>query len=268
MNTKKQEIVGYHNFASAQPELFDFHKKVFDGEKSVYFKYIQFIIDIFNPTTILDFAAGTCWTSYILSKKYTVVAMEMNNSSVCGIGIHRHNIKAILSSKSINSCLSYNSKNINIVQGDCEHSPFKRHFDLVFCSQALHHATDLDKMVLEMSSTLKINGVMIASGEHIRPLFSSNENFKRKHPAVKYGANENAYHWYRYFDAFQKAGMNVTIIPRGYECDFETIKQRPIRKMFQTMRNLKLSWLIDFILLNFSGSGTEVTIIGKNYFSK
>ncbi len=251
MNIKKQEIVGYHNFALSQPELFDFRKKVSDGEKSVYFKYIQSIIASFNPKTILDFAAGTCWTSYILSKKYNVVAMEMNNSSLCGIGIHR-----------------INKPQFQIVQGDCEQPPFKHCFDLVFCSQALHHATDLDRMVLEMSRTLKIKGVMIASGEHIRPLLSSNENFKRSHPAVKYGANENAYPWYRYFDAFQNAGLDTIIIPRGYECDFETIKQRPIRKIFQYMKRLKLDWLIDFLLLNLSGAGTEVTIIGKSRFSK
>ncbi len=243
---KRLEMIGYHNYAVSRLDSFEFLKKVSDGEKSPYFKYIQSIIASYNPKTILDFAAGTCWTSYILSKKYNVVAMEMNNSNVCGIGYHRAH-----------------SSSFQIVQGDCEQSPFKRGFDMVFCSQALHHATDLDKMIMEMSNALEPSGVFIACGEHIRPLLSSNKTFKKSHPAVKYGANENAYPWYRYANAFKEAGMKVRIIPRGYECNFETIKQRPVRKIFQVMKRLKLEWLIDFILLNFSGSGTEVTIVGK-----
>lgn len=245
-NIKKLEISGYHDFALSQPESFEFLKRVSDGEKYPYFKYIQLVISGFNPEIILDFAAGTCWTSCILSKKYKVVAMEMNNSNVCGIGYHR----------------SHKSP-FQIVQGDCEQSPFKQGFDMVFCSQALHHATSLDRMVLEMSKALKPGGIFIACGEHIRPLFSSNNNFKKKHPAVKYGANENAYPWYKYYNAFRKAGLKVKIVPRG-NCDFETIKQKSIRKVFQIMKRLRLNWLIDFILLNFSGAGTEVTIIGKS----
>lgn len=251
---KKSEIRGYHAFAEKSGRdgsYKGFFEYVRNGRESPYF---NFLLDIMRQKggKVLDFAAGTCWTSYILSEKgYSVVALEMNPSDLCGLGVfkkHRDNMP------------------FQAVQGDCENSPLKEGvFDVVFCHQALHHASDLDRMVAEMTRAAKKGGLIIAGGEHIRPFFTSDEEFRKKHQAVIFGANEHAYPYYRYRDAFKQAGLaKVNVIPRGFECDFKTISQKPVRALIKGICRIPFigERIVRFILLNFSGAGTEVTIYG------
>ncbi|HEY9245654.1 MAG TPA: class I SAM-dependent methyltransferase [Candidatus Methanoperedens sp.] len=251
---KKSEISGYHAFAENSGwdgSYGSFLEKVKSGRESLYFRFLQETI-LVKSGKLLDFAAGTCWTSYIFAEKdYDVVALEMNQSELCGLGIF----------KKYRDDMPFTA-----VTGDCENTPFKKGtFDVVFCHQALHHAGDLDRMVSEMAACARKDGFVIAGGEHIRPFFTSDEEFRKKHPAVEFGANEHAYPYYRYKDAFKRAGIReVKVLPRGFECDFDTISQKIIRNLIKSLAGIPLigESIVSFIILNFSGAGTEITIYG------
>jgi 2-polyprenyl-3-methyl-5-hydroxy-6-metoxy-1,4-benzoquinol methylase len=136
MNLKEKEISGYHAFAERSGwdrSYGGFLKKMEEGRDSLYFRFLMEIIKV-KGGKLLDFAAGTCWTSYIFAEKgYDVTALEMNPSDLCGLGLFK----------------KYRNKMpFQAVLGDCERSPLKEGvFDVVFCHQALHHACDLDRMV-------------------------------------------------------------------------------------------------------------------------
>jgi len=254
MCLKNKEILGYHAYAKDSGwdnSIENFMGRVKNGKNSVYIKFLMEII-AGKSGKLLDFAAGTSWTSYIFAEKgYDVTALEMNSSDLCGLGVFRKNRDKLP---------------FQAVLGDCERSPIKEGiFDVVFCHQALHHATDLDKMVSEMVLCAKKGGLVIAGGEHIRPFFTSDEAFRKKHPAVIFGANEHAYPYYQYKAAFIRAGVeDVKVIPRGFECDFETISQKHIRTLIKGIAGIPFigESIVRFILLNFSGAGTEITIHG------
>jgi SAM-dependent methyltransferase len=254
MGIKEKEILGYHAFAEEygwDGSYESFLERVKKGKESLYFRFLMGIVK-FKGGKLLDFAAGTCWTSYIFAKNgYDVVALEMNPSDLCGIGIFKN----------------YRDKMpFQAVMGDCARSPLKEGiFDVVFCHQAMHHASDLDRMVSEMARCAKKGGLVIAGGEHIRPFFTGDEAFRKKHPAVIFGANEHAYPHYRYRDAFKKAGIiKVKVIPRGFECNFDTISQKFFRALIKNISKIPFigESIVRFILLNFSGAGTEITIYG------
>ncbi|VVB95980.1 Ubiquinone/menaquinone biosynthesis C-methyltransferase UbiE [uncultured archaeon] len=254
VNLKKSEISGYHTFAEESgwdSSYESFLKRLGNGQRSLYFNCLYNIIKS-KSGKLLDFAAGTCWTSHIFAQKgYDVLALEMNSSDLCGLGVFK----------------KYRDKMpFQAVMGDCERAPLKEGiFDVVFCHQALHHATDLDGMVYEMAKCAKKGGLVIAGGEHIRPFFTSDETFRKNHPAVIFGANEHAYPYYQYRAAFLRAGIvNVKVIPRGFECDFDTISQKPVRALIKSISRIPVigRGIIRFMLLNFSGAGTEITIYG------
>jgi len=121
-------------------------------------------------------------------------------------------------------------------------------------------------MVSEMAMCAKKGGLVIAGGEHIRPFFTSDETFRKNHPAVVFGANEHAYPYYQYKRAFLRAGIvNVKVIPRGFECGFETISQKSLKTLIKSISRIPIigEGIVRFMLLNFSGAGTEVTIYGS-----
>lgn len=251
---KEKEILGYHTFAEESGwdgSYESFLERVKEGRESLYFHFLMGIVRI-KGGKLLDFAAGTAWTSYIFAGKgYNVISLEMNSSDLCGLGVFK----------------KYRDKMpFQAILGDCERSPLKEGiFDVVFCHQALHHAGDLNRMVAEMARCARKGGLVIAGGEHIRPFFVSDETFRKRHPAVIFGANEHAYPYYQYRDAFKRAGIvEVKVIPRGFECDFDTISQKPIRAFIKRISRIPLigEGIVRFILLNFSGAGTEITIYG------
>ncbi|MDD5472800.1 MAG: class I SAM-dependent methyltransferase [Candidatus Methanoperedens sp.] len=254
MCLKNKEILGYHAFAKEsgwENSIENFMEYVKNGKKSEYLNFLMKII-AGKSGKLLDFASGTSFISYIFAENgYDVTALEMNPSDLCGLGVFR----------------KYRNKMpFQAVLGDCEHSPLKEGiFDVVFCHQALHHACDLDRMVSEMARCARKGGLVIAGGEHIRPFFTSDETFRKNHPAVVFGANEHAYPYYEYRDAFKNAGIvKVEVIPRGFECNFETISQKHLRSFIKVISKIPFvgKGIVSQMLLNFSGAGTEITIYG------
>ncbi len=254
LKLKESEILGYHTFAAESGwdgSYEGFLEKVKKGKEAPYIRFLRKIIEK-KSGKLLDFAAGTCWTSNIFTDEgYDVLALEMNISDLCGLGLFK----------------KYREKMpFQAVTGDCEHAPIKEgKFDVVFCHQALHHAGNLDRMVFEMARCEKKGGLVIAGGDHIRPFFTSDDSFRKNHPAVAYGANEHAYPYHRYRAAFLRAGIeNVRVIPRGFECGFETISNKTLRALVNMISKIPVigEGFVSFMLLNFSGAGTEITIYG------
>lgn len=234
---KTNEIKGYHKLAK---EIFGWNgsiKSLMDDietkSNSESFKISLSIMRSHGGKKILDFCAGNCWASYALTKLgYNLVALDMNISNICGLGtIKKYEEKTGV-------CLTG-------VVGDCEYIPFKDNtFDIAFCHHALHHAYDLDKMVKEICSTVKENGLIIATCEHTRSFFTSDKKFRKKHEAVPYGANEHALLVKRYKNAFKKAGIvDIKIspcngwnnwLPTKSSSTFKDILRRLIRLSLKT----------------------------------
>jgi 2-polyprenyl-3-methyl-5-hydroxy-6-metoxy-1,4-benzoquinol methylase len=204
---KRNEIKGYHKFVKEflrwNGSIKSLMTNIEIKSNSEFFKIALSIIKSHGGKKILDFCAGNCWASCTLTNLgYNVVALDMNISNICGLGT----IKEYKEKTGV--CLTG-------VVGDCEYVPFKENtFDIAFCHHALHHAYDLDKMVKEISSTVKENGLIIATCEHSRSYFTSDKKFREKHEAVSYGANEHALTVNRYKKAFKNAGLvDIKILP-------------------------------------------------------
>lgn len=256
-NIKKKEINGYHSFAknSGWNNTYeDFLLRLDNNKKDICFQHMTNIIKTKTSSGyILDCASGTGWASHIFANNgYNVVAIEMNMSYICGIGFFRANREKMP---------------FNAVLGDCEYMPIKTgKFDIVFCYQALHHTPDVNKMVYEMMRCTKEGGMIIAGGEHIRPFFVNEKKFVNNHPATNFGANEHAYPYYIYGNAFKKAGLcRIKIVPI---IDFDKNSQGIIKKFIKKSMILiyKVPIIgekfVNFLLLNFSDAGTGIIIYG------
>lgn len=261
IDTKKKEIHGYHAFAenSGWTATYDnMLNRINDGEQDDCFRHMIEIIKMKKSTgKILDCASGIGWVSHIFTKyDYDVVNIEINPSPLCGIGflrIHRNKIS------------------FENIQGDCENLPIRTgKFDVVFCYQALHHMTNINKMVYEMARCAKKGGLVIAGGEPIKPFFSDEKRFIDENPTSRFGTNEHAYPYYQYINAFKNAGLSeIKVIPFS---NFNTRSQNIVKKFVVQSINKCIIFidmvpiigkpLLNFIRLNFSSAGTDIIIYG------
>jgi len=108
---------------------------------------------------IIDVAAGTCWTSALLSKIKTVSEID-----VVEFSYHRISELAKLTIASLGGDLNkinrYLGSFYDIKKPD-------EHYDIVMLSQAYHHAEFPLKLFHECDRVLKKGGQMIIIGEHI-----------------------------------------------------------------------------------------------------
>ncbi len=159
------------------------------------------ILGLKGGEKILDLGASTCWASYAFSRMgCNAVALDLDMDCVIGLMAGKRIIE--------NSGIIF-----SLVNGDCEQMPLKdKCFDVVFCSQVLHHAEDLNKMVNEASRVTKPGGIIIAISEVKRGLFQSEKRRKVLHKAVTYGVNEHFPLYYQYVRAFIKSGMSSIVV--------------------------------------------------------
>jgi 2-polyprenyl-3-methyl-5-hydroxy-6-metoxy-1,4-benzoquinol methylase len=154
---------------------------------------------------VLDYGAGRCIASIAFAcLGCNVVAMDINASPEVGLGILQRG-----------QVFNQYAINVQSVVGDGEHIPFEPDaFDIVYCREALHHAFNLKKLASNLVRVLKPGGRFFAYGDHRRPWWSSDEQFRRIHPAVKFGVNEHSYLKSEYRRALSRAGLqNVRIVP-------------------------------------------------------
>ena len=108
---------------------------------------------------VLDLAAGTCWTSAIVSKisdVHEVIAVDISR--------HRLEIIAPLVFEQFNA----NAEKITRVLGSFNEIKMgDNSVDCVILMEAFHHAFDVNKLILEIRRVLKPKGIVLISGEHI-----------------------------------------------------------------------------------------------------
>jgi len=117
-------------------------------------------IENFNKTDIdiLDLAAGIGWTSVLMSKMKNV-------SSVHAVEISKHRITSLF--EHCNIMLSGMGDKINRYLGSFYDIKLENNsIDLIYMSQAFHHANAPMKLLFECDRVLKNSGRIILVGEH------------------------------------------------------------------------------------------------------
>jgi len=109
-----------------------------------------------NAQHVLDMPAGNGIATYAFaSAKFQVTSVEPDASATLG-------------RQAIEQVLKVSGLPANIVNAWGEKLPFAdNYFDVVYVRQGLHHASDLNQMLLEIHRVLAVGGVMIACREHV-----------------------------------------------------------------------------------------------------
>ncbi len=145
---------------------------------------------------VLDYGAGRCVTSAAFARVgCRVMAVDISPHPESGLGILRQHAM-------------FAQWPVQGVVGDGEHLMFPLDtFDIVYCRESLHHAYDLPLLARHLVRVLKPGGRFYATREHRHPWWSSEAEFRRRHPAVKFGANEHSYTESTYRRVFEQAGL-------------------------------------------------------------
>lgn len=106
---------------------------------------------------VLDVAAGVCWTSALLSKE-----KEVNHIDALEFSLHRIND---IAPRVING-LKGDSSKIQRILGSF-YDIQGQNYDLIFMSQAFHHAEKPLNLLLQCDKALKPNGTIALMGEHL-----------------------------------------------------------------------------------------------------
>jgi ubiquinone/menaquinone biosynthesis C-methylase UbiE len=166
---------------------------------------------------VLDVAAGVCWTSAFLSEYNKLTEIDALDFSW-----HRKNDIA----PDIIKFCSNNPHKITKIFGSSYNAKAPQdNYNLVFMSQAFHHAKKHLKFLLECDKVLKKDGAIVNIGEHLVTPFKYFKRFIRN-VIVKKSIIFNFYklfppddvlgdHYYRisdYYFMFQSFGYSITHI--------------------------------------------------------
>ena len=173
---------------------------------------------------------GTTSASFALHG-FDVIAVEPNPSLAVGAGAVRE-----LKQK-------FSLENLKIVQDTAEELELNPgEFDVVYCRQSLHHASDLLKFVANAARFLRPGGIFMTTRDHV--VFDEKDKiwFLENHPLQKFYGGENAYSPEQYKTAFQKAGLRVLLelkywdsIINFYPLTRYEISKRRYRFWFKTL---------------------------------
>lgn len=147
---------------------------------------------------VLDVGAGRSWAA----KQFAVrgchaVAVDIVDDDQVGLGRSR----ALMQQADV----VYDA-----LIADSERLPFAIcSFDLVFCSAALHHTTDLDRLMRNIARVLKPGGRMVAINEPCVEDTSDDQILRRTVLAeeLAYGINETRPRFDTYRQALRQAGL-------------------------------------------------------------
>ncbi len=146
----------------------------------------------------LDLGAGNGIASYALAVNgWHAVALEPDPSDEVGAGA----IRALTAESGLP---------IEVVQEVGEKLPFPdASFDAIHARQVLHHLSDLDQGVKELTRVLKRGGKILTTRDHVADDTEQLEAFYKKHALHFLYGGENAHPLARYRQAFQRAGLVV-----------------------------------------------------------
>ncbi|MBC6611646.1 class I SAM-dependent methyltransferase [Hymenobacter sp. BT507] len=178
------------------------------GASEEYSKTID-IIRQYAPSanTILDVGAGNGISSinFALSG-YTVTVVEPDSSDSVGANAIRRLQQ------------NYQLDNLTVYESFAEEVGFaEATFDIVYVRQAMHHAYDLDKFLIECARVLKPGGLLITIRDHV--IFDEQDKawFLESHPLHKFYGGENAFTLEEYTGAMSKAKLLIKEVLKFYD---------------------------------------------------
>ena len=162
---------------------------------------------------VLDVAAGVCWTSALLSKFKEIECIDALEFSY-----HRINDIA----PKVIEGLQGDERKIRRIFGSFYNIKESNKYDLIFMSQAFHHAEKPLRLLIEIDRVLKRGGGIILIGEHLissikyvkKLIKYSIKNMKIETNFYKFYRPDNILgdHYYRisdYYFIFQSYGYSV-----------------------------------------------------------
>jgi SAM-dependent methyltransferase len=162
--------------------------------------------DIAKPSgNVLEIGAGSGWLSAELSKLSAVEAVTTVDFSNWLVNDVMPEVFGMLGAA---------SEKITRRMGDFHDMPFlaPASFDWVFADSALHHATDVHRLLAEICRVLKPDGRLVGLREPVRPLFA----WKLKHTRQdtvdalhEHGVEEPLYSRREWSAFFRSAGFRV-----------------------------------------------------------
>ena len=107
--------------------------------------------------SVLDVAAGVCWTSALLSKE-----KEIEHIDAVDFSYHRiHDL-----APNVITGMAGDDSKITRILGSFYEIKSDNMYDIIFMSQAFHHADKPFELLRECDSKLKQGGVIVLTGEH------------------------------------------------------------------------------------------------------
>lgn len=206
----------------------------------------------------LDLGAGRGISSYALAKDgWHVIAVEPDSSEIVGAG-------------AIRNLANTTELNIEVVRSCGETLPFAdESFDLVYCRQALHHASDLNMLCKELGRVLTKGGIFFAAREHVISKKSDIEEFWEKHPLHKYYGGEMAYRLDEYRKAIRGGGIKIDRELNPFESDINLYPQTIVMIKHRIAEKLGLvnwrfipTWFVKFLGAVVRSPGRLYTFIG------
>ena len=149
---------------------------------------------------ILEVGAGNGFAAINFALQgYYVTVIEPDPSSTVGSGAIRQLVKEFdITDK------------VRVYETFGEDLKFKNEtFDLVYMRQAMHHAHNLNKFILEAARVLKTGGYLFTARDHV--IFNEHDMnwFLESHPLHKFYGGENAFKACEYRSAMVKAGLEI-----------------------------------------------------------
>jgi SAM-dependent methyltransferase len=107
-------------------------------------------LQILPGMTVLDFGAGSCWTSRCLTQLgFHVIALDVSASAL-KIGQELYNRLPIIGDKPVPQFLHFNGRKIDLPDSSV---------DRILCFDAFHHVPNPDHILKELSRVLKEGGI-------------------------------------------------------------------------------------------------------------
>lgn len=180
-----------------------------------------------KPAYALDIGSGRGLSSFALAcDGWKVTALEPDASNEVGAG-------AI--------CQLAVGLDIQVVAGVGEQLPFDDcSFDLVYCRQALHHASDLQQLCREATRVLRPGGRFAATREHVLSRKEDLLEFQKNHPLHCLYGGENAYLLTEYIYAIEQAGIRLDTVLNPMESDINLHPQTKSEACNQIRRKFHL----------------------------